>query len=245
MDMRDLMILFEGKAVKVEIDDQLPFRVYINPTPQQMMSGRQRGLIDTEGNLYVWDAYQATHDSVANELGITWESALLLEPDKIEIVGGDKNLENWVHINRAYGGKMPFVENSQQYPAETFMHEAEASLAPMSGNVSAILIPQDGDTVEINHISAMPMRSGWGTKAMNIIVSLADRCGVTLTLEVDNDSDDWGHDDEDESQPTDDTASIPSNDDLMGWYGGYGFSVADGLSSRIQMVRKPNTALPI
>lgn len=129
------------------------------------------------------------------------------------------------------------LETTHANPAAAFEIEVEAALAPM-GNVSAILVWQDPHTVEINHISATPMREGWGSKAMAVITALADRHGVTLTLEVDNDGDDsWGDYDDEDAEP--EQSDTPSNDDLMGWYGSYGFDVSTSLSSRIQMVRKP------
>jgi len=102
-----------------------------------------------------------------------------------------------------------------------------------SGHVTIYLSRRNDHTVEIDDMSATPMRQGWGSKALKAICDLADRHGVKLVGRIANESDDiWAErDDEDEDETV--GPSYPSEDELAAWYERFGFLITDGIGSRI------------
>ena len=102
--------------------------------------------------------------------------------------------------------------------------------ADITGVVSVSFCADAGrHAAELDHISATPMRHGHGSRAMRVIISLADRMGMPIELRVADATDDpceWGGGDQ--NRP-------PSEADLIGWYSGFGFeTVGFGASTRMR-----------
>lgn len=108
--------------------------------------------------------------------------------------------------------------------------------AGLAGNVSVWTSPGGRPgRVEIEDFSATPMRQGHGTRAMEMIVRLADEQGVLLKLRIAHEGDDGvlrGEDDPDRP---------PDPDELVAFYERFGFQVAGGIDE-ILMVRTPGPA---
>lgn len=138
---------------------------------------------------------------------------------------------------RAY---IDIINEGDITPADDFIEAAKAISAQFAGHATFDLgIPWDStktDFVEIEHIEATVMKQGWGTKVMAAICALADEKSITLTLGVANETDDFYHDDEDEN----DDDGMPSEDDLISFYSGFGFEQKFTMSDRVTMVRTPN-----
>jgi hypothetical protein len=95
-------------------------------------------------------------------------------------------------------------------------------------------VPWDSNSptlVEIEDIAARTPNQGWGSKAMIRLCQLADKMGITLTLGVANETDDY-YDTED--------SDSPSEDDLINFYEKFSFEQQDSFSDRVTMVRTPD-----
>lgn len=86
------------------------FKMWENPTSRQTGNlmhnvDEVRGLIDDRGDLYVWDAYEATHHAVAKELGLVIEHQFSISGD---IVEGDyvESLNKNRNFVRAFGTEL-------------------------------------------------------------------------------------------------------------------------------------------
>lgn len=121
------------------------------------------------------------------------------------------------------------VEESAQITANDFISLVSDALKNISG-VHVGLAPNydNPNYVEIVNIYSDVQGGGKGTEAMKLICELADRYGVTLTLGVQNETDD-------EYEEGD-----PSEDVLVEWYYRFGFElIEDFTSERINMIRTP------
>lgn len=112
MKIRDILnLLYEGRIEKIEIGDALPFRVYVNPTARQMeqilSGGEARAIIDTAGDFYVWDAYRATHDQVAEEMLISMKMGLVLRSHECFISIGFGSPSKNANFMRAFKNNPP------------------------------------------------------------------------------------------------------------------------------------------
>lgn len=102
----------ESKAHKVEIGNNLPFRVFENPLPVQIerIGGAIRGVIDRAGDVYCWDAYDATHHDVEREMLLSVTVGFVVSNGSIELTTGDTEefVEN-PNVIRMFGGTVPPV----------------------------------------------------------------------------------------------------------------------------------------
>lgn len=85
-----------------------------------------------------------------------------------------------------------------------------------------LVVPfRTGRYIELDKIEATPMRAGYGTKAMQLLVDMADQQGVSLMLRVADESEDAAFDEDDPDR-------MPTFDELSEWYGRFGFEVDFG-----------------
>ncbi len=86
--------LKEYKVIKVEIGRSIDVDIFKNPSHQEFLNILQgasiRGLIDTDENLYVWDAYDAIHYDVEEALGVTGSDELFFELEGEDIRSGSR-----------------------------------------------------------------------------------------------------------------------------------------------------------
>lgn len=108
--------------------------------------------------------------------------------------------------------------------SEAYVEEARERLSALSGLVDAQLTAKPRSVVEIDEITASPMRQGHGSRALAILTELADAQGVTLVLEIEADGRE--------------TDGLPSVEDLAALYERFGFE-EHGMASRIKMRREP------
>ncbi len=112
----------------------------------------------------------------------------------------------------------PTPQRDPVTPADFAVRDMDAATEAMPG-VSAMISQRGDRVVEIDDISATPMKQGLGTRALAVICQIADQYGVRLVARVANESDDFqAYDEDDESRP-------PSEDELVDWYGRFGFEV--------------------
>lgn len=90
--------------------------------------------------------------------------------------------------------------------------------AGLSSNVDVTLVMpfRTGRYIELDMIEATPMRQGHGTKAMRLLVDMADRDGISLMLRVADENEDAYFDEDDPDR-------MPTFDELTEWYGRFGF----------------------
>ncbi len=84
-----------------------------------------------------------------------------------------------------------------------------------------------GHSVELYHVMATPMRRGYGTKAMEILIEVADRHGIDMVLKIEEDSDGIDSDYSDEDEETE--AVLIDADTLADWFSRFGFEDADNV----------------
>ncbi|RYF11267.1 MAG: hypothetical protein EOO77_19735 [Oxalobacteraceae bacterium] len=106
--MRDIIdiiteaALTEGGVEKISIRNGMPFSVYQNPSRAVVVnmgpSMEFRGVI-ADDDLYIWDAFDGTHDDVAQELMIDWQIEFKVKDNKVD------NEEALAHrrFRRAFG----------------------------------------------------------------------------------------------------------------------------------------------
>lgn len=109
--------------------------------------------------------------------------------------------------------------------ADLYLQEAEAALRSLAPQIECDLRVH-GKAIEIEHIAATPMRSGWGSKALAILTRLADQHRVRLSLELANEGDG-------------DDPDMPSEADLISFYEGFEFELQFSLTDRAMMMRAP------
>ena len=124
--------------------------------------------------------------------------------------------------------------------ASAFIHEVEVALPRFEGHVQISMNTTDVPTeVWIDHISATPMRAGWGSKALTMICDLASARRITLALEIKQDEDDWGSDDDTNDEDGDDDKP-PSSEKLVDLYSTFGFEMTEQTRyDRTAMIRHP------
>ncbi len=116
--------------------------------------------------------------------------------------------------------------------ANAYIEKATASLAELSDKISCSLgISFDhANTVEIEEIIALEMGQGYGSRAMNILCSLADDMDITLVLGVANDDDGYFTADD-----------MPDENQLIDFYSRFGFEIVQSMfDERTNMERTPN-----
>lgn len=103
-------------------------RVIKNPNSQQFEAVRKasslkevRGIIDTEGNNYIWDAGKAIHADAQNQLGVTIEVAYIIKPvgpktfgvEQYDVSEKDIEVTDFDSFNRMVRGIKVVTEGAQ------------------------------------------------------------------------------------------------------------------------------------
>lgn len=109
---------------------------------------------------------------------------------------------------------------------EDFISETESAFSDLK-HVDVLLLRKNNNTVEIEDFSAYPMKSGWGSKGLQIICDLADKYQVRLIGRIANENDDF-----------DSTSEYPSEQVLVDWYQKFGFETSYGIDE-IHITRHP------
>lgn len=126
-----------------------------------------------------------------------------------------------------------------------FVARAEEALKGVA--VSCNMFYRGPNTCEIHTLDAHTPGQGAGKQAMTIITRLADEMGVDLFLEVDDeagDDDDCWDDDDADDEPEAPAGGLMDADQLVGWYGSFGFKVTGHTGWRMWMKREHQGGQP-